>query len=381
MCASACALLLALTSKSARAESTDSQRSRLDLYGFMQLDYIQDFQRVDPAWDATLVPSRIPTTPNQYGSDGQAVLSVRQTRFGVIAALPAEQDARGVIEFDFFGVGADAGKTTPRLRHAYGQWRFLLAGQTWSTFMDSDMYPNYTDYWGPAGWISRRTPQLRLSPLRGTHELSIAIERPSTTLDPSLTNDLRGLQPVPDLTAHYRWTGAWGHLQLAGLARKLGYEPLADPQASPHGSSLGMGFHLSSLLVCGGTKFRLSTAYGNGIASYVNDGGVDLAASSASALSAQRQLAVLAYYDQTWTDQLSTSVGYSASIVSNTALQPGNAFQRGDYATATLIVSPVKGLNLAAAYLWGRRSDANAATGTDNRLQLSVKYSFSSRVK
>jgi hypothetical protein len=33
----------------------------LELYGFAQLDAIQDFNRVNPDWDATLRPSRIPT--------------------------------------------------------------------------------------------------------------------------------------------------------------------------------------------------------------------------------------------------------------------------------------------------------------------------------
>lgn len=376
-----CAIALALVGRSAHAETNDAAQPRVELYGFIQLDYIQDFQRVDPAWEATLVPSRIPTTPNQYGSDGQAIFSVRQTRFGASAALPADDDARGVLEFDFFGVGADAGKVTPRLRHAYGQWRALLAGQTWSVFMDSDMFPNYNDYWGPPGWVSRRTPQLRISPMRGAHEVAIALERPSTALDGSLSEEFRGLQPLPDLTAHYRWTGPWGHLQLAGLARKLGYEPLADPNASPHGSELGAGFHLSSLLVAGGTKFRLSTAYGHGIASYMNDGGVDLAQSSPDALATQPILAVLAYYDQAWTEWLSSSLGYSATVVSNAAYQTSGAFQRGDYATATALVTPVKGLGLYASYLWGRRRDEGGEAGTDNRVQFSVRYSFSSRLK
>src|SRR3954454_15042551 len=33
----------------------------LELYGFVQTDAIQDFDRVHPDWDATLRPSRIPT--------------------------------------------------------------------------------------------------------------------------------------------------------------------------------------------------------------------------------------------------------------------------------------------------------------------------------
>ena len=52
----------------------------LELYGFVQLDAIQDFNRVNPNWDATLRPSRIPTEEGQFGGDGQSIFSVRQSR-------------------------------------------------------------------------------------------------------------------------------------------------------------------------------------------------------------------------------------------------------------------------------------------------------------
>ncbi len=41
-----------------------------------------------------------------------------------------------------FGVGGDAGQTTIRLRHAWGQWKQFGAGQTNSQFMDVDVFPN-----------------------------------------------------------------------------------------------------------------------------------------------------------------------------------------------------------------------------------------------
>ncbi len=142
-------------------------------------------------------------------------------------------------------------------------------------------------------------------------------------------------------------------------------------------------FHLSSLLVKGGAKLRLSTAYGQGIASYINDGGVDLAASTPNTLSAQPQLAILAYYDQAWTERLSSSLGYSATIVSNTPYQTSSAFQRGRLRDGDRAGHAGRGcLSLGASYLWGRRRRVPvSATGTDNRLQFSVRYSFSSRVK
>src|SRR4051794_19878953 len=101
----------------------------LELYGFVQLDAIQDFKRVNPNWDATLRPSRIPTVGGQFGSDGQSIFSVRQSRLGakatgVIAGKPYEAK----FEFDLFGVGKDEGQTTFRLRHAYVSWGPFLAG-------------------------------------------------------------------------------------------------------------------------------------------------------------------------------------------------------------------------------------------------------------
>src|SRR4051812_24454244 len=79
-----------------------------EVYGFGQADYIQDFKRVDPAWDDTLRPSRIPTTSGQFGSNGQSIISPRQSRLGARTLLPVEgQDFSAKFEFDLFGVGTE----------------------------------------------------------------------------------------------------------------------------------------------------------------------------------------------------------------------------------------------------------------------------------
>ncbi len=59
-----------------------------------------------------------------------------------------------------FGVGADAGQTTIRLRHAFGEWKNIGAGQTNSQFMDVDVFPNILDYWGPNGMLFFRNTQV-----------------------------------------------------------------------------------------------------------------------------------------------------------------------------------------------------------------------------
>src|SRR3954449_44818 len=82
--------------------------AKLEVYGFAQTDYVQDFRRVNPAWEDTLRPSRIPTQGGQFGSDGQASLSVKQSRLGVQGSIPVkDKSLKTKFEFDMFGVGVD----------------------------------------------------------------------------------------------------------------------------------------------------------------------------------------------------------------------------------------------------------------------------------
>jgi hypothetical protein len=255
----------------------------LELYGFAQVDVVQDFNRVDPSWDATLRPSKIPTTEGLFGSDGQSVISVRQSRLGAKAnGKLGGQDYEAKFEFDLYGVGVDAGQTTFRLRHAYGRWGPLLAGQTNSLFMDGDLFPNVIDYWGPAGMVFVRNPQVRLTYTnKSGWTFAAALEHPSDDIDPGairlidpdIAAGLQANEELPDLTAMIRYDGDWGHVQLSGLARKIGYDTAGDPDG-PSGSEFGWGVNLGTSFKWSLATFRVGGVYGQGIASYMNDGGL-----------------------------------------------------------------------------------------------------------
>src|SRR5512137_1146303 len=183
-----------------------------EVYGFAQADLIQDFKRVRADWNATLRPSRIPTADGQYGSDGETVFSVRQSRLGVKMSLPVAGDLlKTKLEFDFFGSsGSDrpdaGGQNGVRLRHAYGEWGPVLAGLTHSLFMDADLWPNIVDYWGPAGMSFYRNVQVRYTRVMGEHTIAMALERPATDLDAGTVGanpTYAGVAPaskLPDLT-------------------------------------------------------------------------------------------------------------------------------------------------------------------------------------
>ena len=381
-----------------------AQEKSFEVYGFAMADYIQDFNRVDPLWEASLRPSKIPTLDGQFGGDGQAIISARQTRFGV----RAQQDVAGmplkvVFEFDLFGTGDDAGQTTMRTRHMYGEWGPLLAGQTNTLFMDGDIFPNTIEYWGPPGMAFVRTPQVRYTYRTGPHKFAVAIEKPGNDIDPG---NIRQLEPVlgfsfqddneaPDLTAQYRYESGWGHIQVAGILRSLGYEAVATPGNEPKGSETGWGIDLTSnIKVLQKDVIHLGAVFGEGIATYMNDGGVDMGPNANPVvappiagvppvldLSAEAVplTGLLVYYDHYWNDTMSSSIGWSQTRVDNTSFQQSTAFRSGQYASVNLLWTPDSRIMIGGELLWGQREDFSGAHGDDTRIQFSFKYNFSSK--
>lgn len=386
------AMALATPSLCAAAEKS------FEIYGFIMADYIQDFDgRLSPDWDDAFRPSKI-GIDGQYGGDGQASISVKQSRIGVQGSMPTDQSANPInfkFEIDMFGTGADAGQTTLRLRHAYGEWGSILAGQTHSLFMDIDVFPNTIDYWGPPGMVFYRNVQLRWTPYRTSNShFAVAIERPGNDIDSGNLRLVDGFQDLdvqndeelPDFTAQYRYGGGWGHVQVGGILRKVGYELRVDPSDSwTDGSETGWGVNLGSNIMVGAKdKILLQVVYGEGIASYMNDGGMDLAPAveytggSATGLEAEavELLGVLAYYDHYWSDRWSSSIGYSFTKVDNTDFQDPGAFEKGSYASANLLYYPTANLMMGGELMWGERENNDGASDDAYRFQFSVKYNF-----
>jgi hypothetical protein len=396
----------------AAADPAADQTRSFEIYGFAMVDAIEDSKRVDPSWMDAFRPSKIATPEGQFGTNGQTDVSVKQSRFGVKGTMPTGDSTPPVnfkFEFDMFGTGVDAGQTTIRLRHAYGEWGQLLAGQTMSVFMDLDVFPNVIDYWGPSGMVFLRNPQIRWTPFQtATSQLAFALERPSNDVDPGnirLVEEFQNAtvnpdQTVPDLTGHYRMDGDWGHFQIAGILRKVGFEYQPDSSVPLRkGSETGWGVNLSGHLNVFARdnvkdKLILSVVYGEGIASYMNDGGMDLAPNAAyqpvvnplaptapitsPTLSAEvvPLTGVVAYFDHYWNSQLSSSIGYSFTHVDNTNFQAVNAFHKAEYASVNLLWSPVSKVMLGGELLYGKRTDNDGTTGDDVRFQFSVKYDF-----
>lgn len=179
---------------------------------------------------------------------------------------------------------------------------------------------------------------------------------------------------------HYLYTDDWGHAQLAGILRRVGFDTLNTPNHNPMGAEVGWGVNASGAVkLFEKDKILLQVVHGNGIASYMNDGGTDLAPGGTLGnphAEAVPLTGIVAYYDRQWCDVLSTSAGYSFTRVDNTSLQEATAFHEGQYASINLLWTPTSQILIGGEMLWGERTNNDGVAGKDIRFQFSVKYSW-----
>jgi len=205
--------------------------------------------------------------------------------------------------------------------------------------MNSDVFPNTIDAWGPNGMVFYRNVQIRWTPYRtDSNQFAIAIERPGNDIDagqiqqfdPQLGDNIQSDQKLPDLTAHWHTVGDWGHFQVAGILRDVAYDTKDTKNNEPKGSQTGWGVNLSGTINTIGKDKLLQAVHGQGIASYIADGGTDLAPEGRLPTDTEPGNAhakavlltgIVAYYDHSWNDEFSTSFGYSTTFVNNTNLQ------------------------------------------------------------
>ena len=382
------AALLGGVSSTLRAQ--DSQ-TKWDLYGFIMLDGGYNANQQHPDWYDTVRPTKLPSFENEFGADGHWFYGVRQTRFGVKTTTPtALGDLFTQFEFEMFGTGVDAGQTTIRLRHAYGELGKVGAGQYWSPFMDIDVFPNSIEYWGPNGMAFFRNVQVRYMPIKGDTRLTIALERPGASADQGVYADRVELQdvtahfPLPDLSAEYRMGQKWGYIEAAGIVRWMEWEDDGTDQFDLSGDATGWGVSLSSNIKFGSDVLRLQGIVGAGVQNYMNDAPVDVGIENqfGNATAPIKGVALpmvsgVAFLDHTWSSQFTSSIGYSFLDIDNSDAQSASAFKRGHYALVNLLRTPVPNVMYGVELQWGRRENNTDGFESDIfKVQFSFKYNF-----
>ena len=374
------------------AAAAPEPKPRMEIYGFAMLDMGYQTGQNDPNWYDVLRPTKLPAFENEFGADGHFFAGVRQSRLGVKGFIPTSAgEIKTIFEFELFGTGVDAGQTTFRLRHAWGELGQVGAGQSWSPFMDIDVFPNSVEYWGPNGMVFFRNVQLRWTPWsKGDSRFAVALERPGASADQGAYTgriELQGVTgrfPLPDLSAQYRKAGDFGHVQLSGILRQIKWDDLNGDQFDLGGDATGWGLHVSSNLKLAKHVARLSVVYGEGIQNYMNDAPVDVGIQNnfqnprtPIVGKALPMLGISAFLDLNWNAKWTSTVGYSMLDIDNSDAQSPSAFKKGQYGLANILYYPVPNVFLGPEIQWGKRDNFNDGFSSDDvRIQFSAKYNF-----
>ena len=148
--------------------------------GRIKLDIIKDYDAITS--EDSFDPRTI-VVPEADG--GNSRIHARETRLflDIRGPVGAEgKELRMYVEGDFYGSGS-----VFRLRHAYGSYGGLLAGQTWTNFLDPDNFPNTIDFESPMAFPSFRQAQVRYTAkLNDQTSWAVSVEDNNSQIDEPL---------------------------------------------------------------------------------------------------------------------------------------------------------------------------------------------------
>jgi len=379
-----------------QGQTSDTTKEKsFEIYGFAMMDMGYNAGAIQPDWFDVMRPTKLPAYKDEFGSEGNMYFGVRQSRLGFKSYTNTPLgELYTQFEFEMFGTGVDAGQTTIRLRHAYGQLGKWGAGQYWSPFMDIDIFPNSVEYWGPTGMAFYRNVQLRYMPIMGDTRLTVALERPGASSDQGTygtTIESAGLAPrlqVPDLSAEYRKATKFGYVELAGIVRNAAWvDQNSNDSLDLDGSAICYGLNLTTNIHYGPEKrntIRAGVVYGQGIQNYMNDATTDIGvrANPGDAKTpfegyALPMLGGSLFVDHFWSKKMSSTAGYSFITMDLDQSSDSSSFKTGGYALANVMFYPVPAVMWGVELQYGSRENFKDGWNYNAvRVQASFKYNF-----
>jgi hypothetical protein len=375
------------------------------LYGFAELNWVHAFQGDNSDVDYSTFAPYLPLDGTPEASrKHRDYLTARTSRLGLETGVPTKFGVLGAkIEGDFnneprtggselYGSGRDVvtqQQTSSygfRVRHAYGQFGGLLAGMTWSTFMDVDNFPETVDYNGPIGNTFIRQPVLRYT--YGTMDKGnfiVALENSSSyVLDPTSAKGVAGgsLSRMPDLVLRWEKGFDWGSASVRAVTDEIRF----DNGNGTHPSPRGYGVGASALLKTWGDDYAvLAVTYGDGISRYMNYLEGAFYDPAADKIRMEQAIGVVAGYQWKPRADLRFNFVYGMTHEFDNAYTDAvraAEFDRGRFGVNRTvqaghlgaIFTPIKSVDLGLEGVWGYRKTLYGEKGEDFRLNFSAKY-------
>ncbi len=346
----------------------------LRIGGYVKASVVNSF---DPlAITDRFIVGSIPVDDTDAGVEAESSITASQSRLNFDLREPTKVGLlRAFIEGDFEGDG-----DTFRLRHAFGQWNRILAGKTWSAFVDAQASPEEVDFEGLNGKINVRQAQVRVMPRIGREfEFQLSLEDP----DPQIENG-DGVSRIPDLiaSARFQWRDAL-HLKVGAMVRQIRGQWEGDPGNTQKDTAWGLTLSgkFDTPLFDDRDSILFQFNGGNGLGRYVNDlqsvgsfdgrfdpvtGELELIDVLAGYISAQH------WWGQTLRSNF--TVGY-VDVDYSGATDPDD-YKSTLRVSTNMFWSPTPRIDLGGEYLWGRRENQDGSDGNATQVQFAAKYRF-----
>jgi hypothetical protein len=356
--------------------------------GYVKLDavYSNPSAGVDAKGDLLLDPNTIAVGLAAGNNErNQVKFGARESRLFVKTSTPTPLgDLNTHIEADFYGADGNESVSNShglRLRHAYGTLGHLLAGQTWTNFMNPASLPDTVDFGGPVGQIFDRQAQVRWtqafgSSAFGSGQWSVALENPESVLQiPGGASFRADDDRFPDITGQLLFKTAYGNISLHGIVREIRIDSGSAPAATDQ--KWGGAVSLAGVMpTTGRDDLRFTVSAGNAIGRYSNGFFPDGVLGVDGQIRLPKQFGWFAAYRHYWYDSLRSNVVLSSAEENNPSGSPANTNRSTRSAHINLIWSPVAKSDLGLEYIYADRETEDGLKGHLNRVQAAAKYAF-----
>jgi hypothetical protein len=344
--------------------------------GYVKLDAIYDFEQplgFSTNGDSVVVGG---------SDDGGFFMQARESRFNVKSTTQTDAGpVTAFIEFDFFtGTGNEliSNSNSPRMRHAYGTWNGILAGQNWSLFQPVAFGPPQVNFSGPAGTVFLRQSQIRYTfPKNGDFTFAVSLENSENTarfaasgaLAAPTAGGVAKTDQLPDFIAAADWTNGVQRARIAGMLTELNSPTSSD-------SEIGYGVNVAfATPLWAGSDLRGTFNYGDGIGRYIQNG-----VGRAGIIDATGNLETI----ESWGGNLSLSQQLTdtvsiAAIGGHYKVEDTFAatdLKKVDIASVTLFYKPNAKVTIGTQFIWAREENKDGANDASSRWQTSLQFNF-----
>jgi hypothetical protein len=349
-------------------------RYKIKFMGSLRANAYYDFTGM-PSTEG-FIPYDIPIGEEAITGLSSIYAGARQSRIGVEGSANTRVGKiKTYIEADF----ASRSETVLRLRHAYAEWNFFKLGYSWSTFMDNASLPTTVDFEGPNSSLNKRLGMIRYERKYGEKSIAgVSLESPVTDYynpaDSLIQN--KSKQSNFDIAGRYKYYNKPGHIQIAGIFRRIQYLNQTKMDVL-----YGWGILLSTNIKINRKNILFGQySFGQGIASYyVGFTGKQLDAVYDPALAKMTLKAIrggFLTYTYMFNPSWRFSVTGGTSSITEKDFEPHDTFRSSKYFASNIFFNPIETIRLGFEVTTGSRTNLDLQKGKSTRISLLASFDF-----